>query len=100
MVVDISFKQMKTSDKLKEYIIEKTSHLQKYFKGKIHVTWTLSIEKQFHVAHCHVIGSHMDLFGEHSSDAAFTESIDLAVDKIEKQLRKHKEIVKNHLHRS
>ena len=41
----------------------------------------------------------MDFFGEASTED-FKASIDSALEKIEKQIRKHKEIVKDHLHRN
>ncbi|MEK6578377.1 MAG: ribosome-associated translation inhibitor RaiA [Bdellovibrionota bacterium] len=99
MVLNISFKHMKTSDHIKDYTEKKSEKLKKYFKGKIHVTWSFSVEKDTMIAHCHLLGNHMDYFGE-----AMTEdmeiSIDRAVEKIEKQVRKHKEIVKDHLHKN
>ncbi len=97
MVINISFKHMKTSDSIRDYATEKTERLKKYFDGKIHVSWTFSLEKQNHVAHCHLVGNHMDYFGE-TEASAFTEAVDLTIEKIEKQIKRHKEIVKDHLH--
>ena len=95
MNLNISFKHMDASDALKALIEEKSASLQKYFSGKISATWNLTIEKQTRVAHCHVVGSNMDYFG-HGDTEDFRASIDHAFDKIEKQIRKHKEIVKDH----
>ncbi len=95
MNLNISFKHMDPSDDLKTFIQEKSETLKKYFQGKISITWNLTIEKLNRVAHCHVVGNHMDYFGEASTED-FKASIDLALEKIEKQVRKHKEIVKNH----
>jgi putative sigma-54 modulation protein len=50
------------------------------------------------VAHCHLVGNSMDYFAEAATED-FYAAIDMTVDKIEKQLKKHKEIVKDHLHR-
>jgi len=98
MNLSISFKHMEPSDHLKEFIQEKSETLNKYFNGKISATWNLSIEKQSRIAHCHIVGNRMDYFGEASSED-FKASIDMALEKIEKQVRKHKEIVKDHLHK-
>lgn len=100
MQIQMSFKSMDPSDAVKEYAEEKTARLKKFFDGKIHVTWTFSQEKVDSVAHCHVLGNRMDYYGEargehHNLYAAIDESID----RIEKQIKKHKEIVTNHLHR-
>ena len=97
MELHYSFKQMDPSDSLREYTQEKSLKLTKYFHGKSHVTWTFSIEKLNRIVHCHLVGNHMDYFGEAMSED-FHTSIDSALEKIEKQIRKHKEIVKDHLH--
>ena len=86
---------MEPSESLKLFIEEKSLTLKKYFNGKISLTWNLSIERLERIAHCHLVGNNMDFFGEASTED-FKASIDQAADKIEKQLRKHKEIVKNH----
>jgi putative sigma-54 modulation protein len=98
MELNISFKHMDTSDFLKTFIEGKSETFKKYFHGRISVTWTLTTEKQNCIAHCHVVGNNMDYFGEGIAEE-FKAAIELTVDKIEKQLRKHKEIVKDHLHR-
>jgi putative sigma-54 modulation protein len=95
MNLNISFKNMDSSDSMKEFIREKSETLKKYFDGKITVTWTLSAEKLSRIAHCHVVGNSMNYFGDESTDD-FKASVDLTLEKIEKQVRKHKEIVKNH----
>lgn len=98
MNLNISFKQMDSSDALKDYTAEKSERLAKYFDGKITVTWNFTIEKQNRVAHCHLMGNNMNYFGEASTEDLYA-SVDVAVEKIEKQLRKHKEIVRDHLHK-
>lgn len=99
MNLNVSFKHMEPSDSLKEFIAEKSATLKKYFQGQISVTWNLTVEKQSRVAHCHLVGNQMDYFGE-SGTEDFKASIDEALDKIERQVRKHKEIVKDRLHRN
>ena len=98
MEVKVSFKQVGSSDALRNYAREKSEKLATYFQGKISVTWNFSVEKQDHVTHCHLVGNNMDYFAEASSEDMYA-SVDLCIDKVEKQLRKHKEIVTDHLHR-
>jgi putative sigma-54 modulation protein len=98
MTLNISFKNLEATDAIKNYTQEKSEKLAKYFKGRIGVTWTFSVERQGQVAHCHMVGNNMDYFGEAETQDLYA-SIDVVVDKIEKQLRKHKEIVKDHLHK-
>lgn len=99
MVIKFSFKQMDSSDALKVYTEEKCEKLKKYFNGKITVNWNFSVDSLNKVAHCHLVGNHMDYFGEAMTED-FHASVDTAVTKIERQLRKHKEIVKDHLHKA
>ena len=99
MNLQISFKHIEADELTKEFIEEKSQTLSRYFQGKIHVTWTLSAVKIERIAHCHLVGNSMDYFGEGSTED-FKSSISLALEKIEKQLRKHKEIVKDHLHKN
>lgn len=95
MYLNFSFKHMDASDAVRNYAAEKTEKLQKYFNGNMSVTWNFSVEKQNHIAHCHVTGSHLDIFGEGLTNDLYA-SIDMAIDKAERQLRKHKEQVTEH----
>lgn len=95
MQLTISFKHMNPSDTLKAFVEEKSQNFKKYFRGNVHATWTVSSEKTEKVAHCHLVGNNMDYFGEGKTED-FKASIELAFEKIEKQIRKHKEIVKDH----
>jgi putative sigma-54 modulation protein len=97
MQINISFKHMDASEAVRSYAIEQTKKLEKYFRGRTSVAWNFVVEKQNQVAHCHLVGNNMDYFGEGSTQDMYA-SIDVAIDRIEKQLRKHKEIVKGHLH--
>ena len=99
MDLQISFRNMDTSQALQTYTKEKSEVLKKYFNGRITISWNFSIEKLNKVAHCRLVGNNMDYFGEASNEDIHV-SIDQALDKIEKQLRKHKEIVKDHLHKN
>ena len=95
MTVNISFKQMDPSETLKGYTNEKADKLAKYFRGRISTTWNFTHERESRIVHCHLIGNNMDYFAEAATED-FRVSIDQVVDKIEKQIRKHKEIVKDH----
>ena len=95
MIIHISFKNVDHSDALKVYTEEKCAKIAKYFEGKITLNWNFSIENKNKIAHVHMLGNHIDLFGEASTED-FHASVDGAIARIEKQIRKHKEIVTNH----
>ncbi|OFZ70541.1 MAG: ribosomal subunit interface protein [Bdellovibrionales bacterium RIFOXYD1_FULL_44_7] len=95
MTLNISFKHLDPTDAIKNYTSEKSEKLRKYFNGKTAISWNFTVEKANHIAHCHLIGNNMNYFGEATTTDLYA-SIDLAIDKIETQLRKHKEKIKNH----
>lgn len=99
MELKMSFKHMKPSNAIKTFATEKSQKLAKYFRGRISVNWNFVVEKQAHVAHCHMVGNNMDFFGEGETED-MQASIDVAISRIEKQLRKTKEVVKDHLHKT
>jgi putative sigma-54 modulation protein len=95
MQVDIAFKNINSGDSIKEFVNDKTSKLEKYFNGKIHAKWMLAQEKDEYIAHLHILGNSIDYFGEARLENLLS-SIEASVDKVEKQLKKHKEILQNH----
>jgi putative sigma-54 modulation protein len=98
MHLNIAFKHLSPNESIKTYTEERSKNLEKYFKGRITVTWNFSVEHIDAIAHCHLVGNNMDYFGEAMHHDLKT-AIDLAFDKIERQVKKHKEIVKDHLHK-
>ncbi len=94
MQLEINFKQINSDDAIKKYADKKSSKLKKFFNGEITVRWTFSEEKQDQIAHCHLTGNNMDYFGEAKTSSLYA-SIDQGIVKIEKQIQKHKEIIKD-----
>jgi putative sigma-54 modulation protein len=98
MTFKCSFKQMRTSAAIRDYAKEKSEKLSKYFSGRINVAWNFSMERELRHAHCLITGNHIDFFAEEQTGDVYA-SIDAVMEKIEKQIRKHKEVVTDHLHR-
>jgi putative sigma-54 modulation protein len=99
MNISVTFKNMTPRETLRVFIEEQSQGFAKFFDGDISLTWVLSHEKLECIAHCHLVGNHMDYYGEGSTQD-FKASIDLTFDRLEKQIRKHKEIVRDHLHKN
>lgn len=95
MNIKTSFIHMESSDAAKFYAEKRSEHFKKYFHGKISVHWSFKVEKQSQIAHCHVMGDSLDYFAEASLET-LNASIDEVAAKIERQLKKKKEIVTNH----
>ncbi|MCC7440042.1 MAG: ribosome-associated translation inhibitor RaiA [Bdellovibrionales bacterium] len=100
MQVHFSFQHTDPSDAMKERAQTLSTRLKKYFEGKITIDWHFTREKSACVVHCHVTGNHIDTFAEASDPGEnFYAAMDECFEKVERQIRKHKETVTNHHHR-
>lgn len=99
MKLKISFKHLKHTPALDERIKEKTERLEKYFQGNINVHWVCWVHEDEHWAEIKVHGPRFDFFAKASTDNMY-KSLDLAIDKIERQFEKQKDMKKNKLHHS
>lgn len=82
-------------NELKEFLEEKTSKLSKFIRGHFHARWNITLENDEHEAHLHVTGNDLDQIGKARNHNILT-AIEEAVEKVERQLVRHKEIVKDH----
>lgn len=98
MQIHVTFKQMAATDALKSHAQVKTEKLGKFTNGAYNADWVLFVDADDHVAELRVHGPHVDCFAEAKTQDMY-RSIEDAVDKVERQLRKHKETLKDHLHR-
>ena len=95
MNLNFAFKHMTASDAIRTFTTEKCERLERYFQGNLSVSWNFSVDKLVQAAHCHVVGNNIDFFGEgHTED--LRTSIDEALEHVEKQIKKHKDIVTHH----
>ncbi|MBA1271930.1 ribosome hibernation-promoting factor, HPF/YfiA family [Stutzerimonas azotifigens] len=90
MQVNISGHHLVVTDALREYIEEKFERLERHFDRIIAVQVILSVEKlrQKIEATLHVAGREVVANAEHEDMYA---AIDLLIDKLDRQLIKHKE---------
>lgn len=80
---------------IRSFLNEKTGKLTKFFQGRTSAKWIIAYENDEHVAHLHVVGTAGEYFGE-ARHHNILSSIEEAVDRVERQLKKHKEIIKDH----
>ena len=100
MIVTTSFKHLEHTPAIDRRIREKSKHFKKYLEGESYVKWTCWIEDtipRMHVAQVHVHAPKCNFMVTARSENLY-KCLDEAVDKMEKQLRKHKEKSKDHLH--
>ena len=93
MEIQITAKQLKVTPALRDYVQQKMGKAQKYFD---HIVWGqafLFVEKRAHKAEM-IVHAPGQTFRSLATAADLYSAIDLASDKIDAQLKKHKERVK------
>ncbi|NPC87077.1 ribosome-associated translation inhibitor RaiA, partial [Pyxidicoccus fallax] len=95
MQFNITFRQFGASDSLKEYAREKVERVNRLLDraGEAHVV--LYLERHLHHADITIHSGAWVLRGREKSDDMYA-SIDLAMDKIERQLRRYRDKLKTH----
>jgi len=89
MRVNITARKFKLSDELKQYANEKVAHLEKYYDGIVDVEIILSWEKNDRLAEVNLSVHGSILTAKERSEDMF-KSVDSAMDKMERQLKKYK----------
>lgn len=95
MEIQLTAKQLKVTPALREYVQQKMGKAQKYFD---HIVWGqafLFVEKRLHKAEM-IVHAPGQTFRALATAADLYSAIDLASDKVDAQLKKHKERLKTH----
>jgi len=96
MQVNITFRNMFATDALRNHVTEKLSKVvDKYLDKVTEAHVTLSLERYLHHADINLHAGHFHVRGKEKSEDMYA-SIDIACDKIERQLKKYKDRLKNH----
>jgi putative sigma-54 modulation protein len=91
-----SFRHMDASDAVREYAEERLEKVKRYFADPIKISGTFSVEHKQHLAQFDVtLRNGLEL---HSSEATenMYSSIDMALAKMERQVRRYKDKIKTH----
>jgi putative sigma-54 modulation protein len=97
MQTSVTFKNLKASDHLKDYVGTKLNRFDKYLDNPAEANVVLSVEKFRHIVDVSIIGDRLNINGREESEDMYA-SIDMVLDKLEKQIKKSKE--KNRKHRA
>lgn len=96
MNTNVSFRHMDSSSALKDYAVSKLERVvNKYVHGKVDSHVVMSVEKFRHIANFTIVIKNLTVKGESRTEDMYS-SIDLAMDKIERQLRRHKDRLRDH----
>ena len=86
---------MDDSDALRDYIISKAERLEKFFDGIISMEVTLDVEKERRIAKIYAHLIHKKIIKASAQSDDMYTSIDQALDKIERQLKKFNDKIKD-----
>jgi len=90
MRVSVTFRHMEHQDKYRKYAEGKISKLKKYLYNPVDANVVLSEEKHRSIAEIVINADRTTIKGKESTNDMY-KAIDVAIDKIEKQVKKHKD---------
>ncbi len=95
MQISVTFRNTEEEGWQREYVEERMKKLNKYMDAPADVHVVLTVEKFRNVAEISVMNNGLNLIGKEESKDMHL-AIDNAIEKIEKQLKKHKEKIRGH----
>ncbi len=95
MQISVTFKNLDPSEHLKSYVQNKLDKLDKLLDNPAEANVVLSVEKIRHIAEIKIIGDRLSINCREKTSDMYS-SIDMALDKLEKQIKKNKQKIKNH----
>jgi putative sigma-54 modulation protein len=94
MQTSVTFKNIDPSDTLKAYVCDKLDRFDKYLYSPAEASVVLAVEKFRHSAEINIVGDKMTINGKEETDDMYS-AIDIVLDKLEKQIKKNKQKVRN-----
>ena len=99
MKIVSSFKHLEHTPSLDQKIEQKSQKLKKFFEGNFEVHWTCSIKEDGkQVAEVKILGPSFEYHAAADSDTLY-KSLDLVIQKVQRQVTKKKDKWKNHISR-
>ena len=95
MQLNITGHHVEVTDSLKTYVAEKLERLEKHFDHVNNVHVILSVEKQRQKSEATVNVNGASLFADSTEEDMYA-AIDAMADKLDRQIKKHKEKLKDH----
>jgi putative sigma-54 modulation protein len=89
MKINVTGKNITVTDSLKEYVNKKVGKIGKYFEGEVEAKVTLNVENGRHIVEVTIPINSMIIRAETETNDMYS-SIDLVVDKLERQIEKYK----------
>jgi putative sigma-54 modulation protein len=90
MQVSVTFRQLEPSEALKSYVTDRLKKFKRYLEGPLEAHVVLGLEKFRHLADI-TINSNGRMIKGREENADMYAAIDLVMDKLDMQLRKHRD---------
>ncbi|MCU0597697.1 MAG: ribosome-associated translation inhibitor RaiA [Desulfobacterales bacterium] len=95
MQTSVTFKNLEPSEPLKSYVKNKLEKLDKLLDNPAEANVVLSVEKIHHITEIKLTGDRLNVNCREKTGDMYS-SIDIALDKLEKQIKKNKEKIRKH----
>ena len=96
MQIHVSGHQVDVTPALREYVVNKFERLARHFDHLVEINVILCIEKLLHKAEANVVMARKKVVHADTSALDMYAAIDLLADKLDRQVRKHKEKITDH----
>lgn len=93
--ISVTFRHLDATVSLREYAIEKVSRANKYFDDPTEINVVLSSEKHRYAAEITLKANRITVNAKEETGDMYS-AIDLAVDKVDRQMKKHKDKLRRH----
>ena len=93
MQTPVTFKNLDSSDTLRSYVQEKLDRFDRLLDNPAEANVVLSVEKFRHMAEINIIGDRLTINGKEETIDMYS-AIDMVLDKLEKQIKKSKEKIR------
>jgi len=93
MQTSVTFKNLDPSETLNSYVSSKLDRLDKFLDNPAEANVMLTVEKFRHIAEINLIGARLNINSKEETGDMYS-AIDLSLDKLEVQIKKHKEKIR------
>jgi len=93
MQTSVMFKNIDPSDHLKSYVGDKLNRSDKFLDNPAEANVVLAVEKFRHIAEINISGDRLNIVGKEETVDMYS-AIDMVLDKLEKQIKKNKEKIR------
>jgi putative sigma-54 modulation protein len=93
MQTSVTFKNLDPSEHLKAYVSDKLDRFDKFLDNPAEANVVLAVEKFRHIAEINISGDKLSIIGKEETIDMYS-AIDMVLDKLEKQIKKNKQKIR------